>query len=155
MRIFTAGTNLFIFLLALLGGFYSAAAQTCSAGSAYPTTEFAVTATGGAANTNNSLGTVLASGTALSNSNSATVSIAPSSPLILDFGRLVPAATPIDIAAARVSAGTATATVEYSTDNVTYTSLGATISSAVSTSTYYNYFDFSISFKKCIYEQLY
>jgi predicted aconitase with swiveling domain len=113
-------------------------AQTCTIGSASSTTEFAVSVKGGASNTNNARGTILAAATTLNTSNSAVVAASPSLPLVLDFGRVIPATTPIAIAAARVS-GTAIATVEYSIDNITFSSLGANISSAVATSAYYNY----------------
>jgi hypothetical protein len=114
-------------------------AQTCAVGSAKSTAEYALVATGGSSNAAKAVGAILSAGTVLNASNAATVSITPSLPLVLDFGIFVSSNVPIVVSASRFGAVNATAIVEYSLDNVTYASLGATMSITTTNSNYFNY----------------
>ncbi|MBK8517411.1 MAG: DUF11 domain-containing protein [Saprospiraceae bacterium] len=99
---------------------------------------YGVSATGGSANPTNAVGMILASGTALSTINSA--SLTDATPLIIDFEWQVASSTPIIVAASRIGAsGTATATVAYSTDGISYTNFGTALSLTSANSTYTNY----------------
>lgn len=113
--------------------FYLANAQTCPFGSATSSTGYGVIAVGGNTSPGNAVGAIGAVSTTLSTGNSATLSAA--NPLTIDLKAWVSQGSTLTVAWAR-SAGTPTATVQYSLDSITFTSLG-TLSGATTTASLY------------------
>ena len=110
--------------------------QTCTVGNAVAELAYGITATGGSANPTNAQGIILAAGTTLNTSNSASLSDA--TPLLIDLGRWTAGGATFTVAAQRNGAGTATARVEYSLNGggAGFVTLGTlTLSSATSTHT--------------------
>jgi hypothetical protein len=97
-------------------------AQTCPVGSAVAATGYGVLAAGGNLSPANATGTILPLTTGLTTANSA--SLSTGIPLVIDLQKWVAQGSSLTISWAR-SAGTPTATVEYSNDSITYTSLGS------------------------------
>ncbi len=130
--------KLFLSLLSSLIFFvHDTNAQTCPVGSASAVTGYAVIAQGGNSNTANSIGAIVASGATLSTGNSTTLS---SGTLTLDFKAWIAQGSTVTISWAR-SGGTPTATVAYSNDSVTFTTLGAgTLSGSGNTNAVYTNF---------------
>jgi uncharacterized repeat protein (TIGR01451 family) len=110
--------------------------QTCTVGNAVAQLAYGITASGGSANPTNAQGIILAAGTTLNTSNSASLSDA--TPLLIDLGRWTAGGATFTVAAQRNGAGTATARVEYSLNGggAGFVTLGTlTLSSATSTHT--------------------
>lgn len=115
-----AGKKTFVFASVILT-LNVAVAQTCPFGSATSSTGYGVIAVGGNTNPGNAVGAINVVGTTLATGNSATLSTA--NPLTIDLKAWVSQGSTLTVAWAR-SAGTPTATVQYSLDSITFTSLG-------------------------------
>ncbi len=126
--------SLLLFFLAF--SFIKISAQTCPVGTATASTGYGVLAAGGNVSPANATGTILAATTVLSAANSATLSSAV--PLVIDLQKWVAQGSTLTVSWAR-SAGTPTATVEYSNDSVTFTSLGNLSGSTTTAAVYANF----------------
>jgi hypothetical protein len=120
----------------LCWSFVGVEAQTCPFGSASASTGYGVISVGGNTNPGNAAGSIGISGTTLNTGNSATLSSA--APLTIDLKAWVSQGSTLTVAWAR-SAGTPTATVQYSLDSITFTSLGTLSGSGTTASVYANF----------------